>query len=525
MDHISSSPRRRAPHLVRAAALATALTLSTAGCIPASLLTTMSSEGTARGKQHTTQNPPTGSENLAKFYSQSLSWEKCDNLQCGWIEVPIDYSDPLGETLKLRVRKAPATGSARGTLFASNGINSITGLKFLKEVDSNVTPEVRKAYDIVEIDHRGTGQSNPIICLDDADMDFRYGSDPTPETEEEARIGNDIYAKFAQTCKNKYPKVLPHVSALDAAKDMDIARAVMGEKQLNYLGLDYGTYLGTIYADLFPTYVGRFVFDLAIPPDLTNKEIILATAAAREKNTQDYARHCITQGNCPLGSSPAAVSAQLKNFVTLREKEPLPVRNDPRVKELTEGWALIAVFAGILSSERWNPLTEAIRAAQQGDGTSLFQIAAAWVGRKDGRYPSGDDQTAHAVECLNRDSPMPSEDEQTAGEKELMQASPTWENTFSMIPVCEGWLVPPKLTPKRVTASGSNPILIVGSPQNPIFPYAWSERLAQQLDHSRHIRHEGHVSSGYPKKNTCVDRTVDDYLLNSKAPEQRQTSC
>lgn len=67
--------------------------------------------------------------------------------------------------------------------------------------------------------------------------------------------------------------MLAHVSTVDAAKDMDILRAALGEAKLHYLGKSYGTFLGSTYAGLFPAKVGRFVLDGVVPPDLTSSEL------------------------------------------------------------------------------------------------------------------------------------------------------------------------------------------------------------------------------------------------------------
>ena len=109
----------------------------------------------------------------------------------------------------------------------------------------------------------------PIDCVTDSELDRFLGSDPTPDDPAEEQNFAQTSRDFAQGCSRNAAPLLAHVSTEEAARDMDILRAALGEKKLTYLGKSYGTYLGAIYADLFPDNVGRMVLDGVVPPDLT----------------------------------------------------------------------------------------------------------------------------------------------------------------------------------------------------------------------------------------------------------------
>jgi pimeloyl-ACP methyl ester carboxylesterase len=51
---------------------------------------------------------------------------------------------------------------------------------------------------------------------------------------------------------------------------------------LNYLGKSYGTYLGTLYASLYPSKVGKMILDGAIDPSLSIKKQNLAQSKGFE---------------------------------------------------------------------------------------------------------------------------------------------------------------------------------------------------------------------------------------------------
>ena len=80
---------------------------------------------------------------------------------------------------------------------------------------------------------------------------------------------------MGQGCEQKSGTVAPHVSTPEAARDMDVLRAALGESQLTYLGKSYGTYLGATYAELFPDKVGRFVLDGAVDVSLDASSTVL----------------------------------------------------------------------------------------------------------------------------------------------------------------------------------------------------------------------------------------------------------
>ncbi|WP_116115035.1 alpha/beta hydrolase [Austwickia chelonae] len=525
MSRSPASSTSRTRRVAKALAAVTALTLTAAGCVPASFLPGMM-DGDASTPEHKRPlAPPPGYEKLAKFYSQSLSWEKCDDHECTWIEVPLDHDKPDGETLKLRARKAPATGKASRTLFVNPGGPGGSAVDLAKDAKYAVTSPIREIYDVVGVDPRGVGQSNPLICVGDDDLDFMHGSDPTPDSSSEKTVADAIPGLFGESCQRKNPQLFRHISTLDVAKDMDIARAVMGEKQMDYLGFSYGTFLGSIYADLFPKYVGRFILDGAVPPDLTTKELALGQTQGFEKATKAYLAHCVAQADCPFGTSPSASYSMLRQFIYKVEAQPLPVEGDPRVKKLTEGWATVAIMASLYSKDSWDPLTEAAHKADKGDGTELFRIAADSLERQDGRYLNNSSQALRAVDCLDRPTPKLLPSEQASQSLEFTTSSPLWGLMMADTSFCANWPAAPKLQPRRVTASGSNPIVVIGTTRDPATPYEWSERLADQLEQSRHIRHDGDGHTVYPSRSQCVDAAVDDYLLNGKAPEKRRTDC
>ncbi len=79
---------------------------------------------------------------------------------------------------------------------------------------------------------------------------------PRPRSSDYDRVNRE----FGEGCLEHSGDLTRHISTVEAVKDMDILRAALGERQLDYLGASYGTLLGATYADMFPG-VRRMVLD------------------------------------------------------------------------------------------------------------------------------------------------------------------------------------------------------------------------------------------------------------------------
>ena len=339
------SPRTR--HIVTSLAVALVVVLSVSACV---IGPSGQSPAVSPAQKRAAQVPPSGQEPLARFYGQDLAWSDCGPNQCAKLSVPIDYSHPDGDTLKLAVLKVEAASPSDriGSLVVNPGGPGGSGVSYARAADSIVTKAVRAVYDLVGFDPRGVGLSSPIECLNDRELDSFLGSDPTPDNKGEEQHLADGAKAFADKCKANGGPLLGHVSTIEAAKDMDVLRAALAETKLDYLGKSYGTFLGATYADLFPTKVGRFVLDGAIDPNLTSSQVNEGQAVGFETETRAYVQDCVRRGGCPLGNSLDSGMQRLRDFLTSLDSRPLPL-NDRYVKALTEGWGSLGIAVAIVA--------------------------------------------------------------------------------------------------------------------------------------------------------------------------------
>ena len=215
----------------------------------------------------------------------------------------------------------------------------------------------------------------------------------------------------------------------------------------------YGTYLGTVYADLFPAQVGRMVLDGAMPPSLSDTELSLGQAQGFETATRSYVEDCVKKGGCPLGGSVDDGMAAIRELLKSVDAKPLPIKGDPRVKELTEGWASMGMAAAMYSQQQWPELTNALRGAKAGDGTGLFSLAAQYAEREsDGSYGGNIMQVISAVNCLDHPVERMTEAQQEQQVAEFTKVAPTWGRFMAGSSyTCLNWPVQSTNKPRVIT--------------------------------------------------------------------------
>lgn len=196
-------------------------------------------------------------EGLSSYYTQKLSWRDCgvEGFACTTMKAPKDYDKPDGGDIELAVSRKKATGPGEriGSLLVNPGGPGGSAIGYLQGYAALGYPaQVRARYDMVAIDPRGVARSESVECLTGPEMDVYTQVDQTPDDEAEVRKLSASFEKFAAGCEKRSGEILPYVSTVDTARDMDVLRALLGDEKLNYVGASYGTFLGATYADLFP---------------------------------------------------------------------------------------------------------------------------------------------------------------------------------------------------------------------------------------------------------------------------------
>ncbi|EFL33801.1 protease [Streptomyces viridochromogenes DSM 40736] len=383
--------------------------------------------------------------------------------------------------------------------------------------------EVRARYDMVAVDPRGVAGSEPVTCLDGPGMDRYTRTDITPDDEKETTGLVAAYRTFAEGCGADSPRLLRHVSTVEAARDMDIVRAALGDEKLNYVGASYGTFLGATYAGLFPGRAGRLVLDGAMDPSLPARRLNLEQTAGFDTAFRSFAKDCVRRTDCPLGkagTSPEQVGRNLKAFFGKLDARPVRT-GDADGRRLTESLATTGVIAAMYDEGAWQQLREALTSVmKKNDGSGLLVLSDSYFERDaDGRYSNLMFANA-AVNCLDLPAAFDTPDEVRRALPAFRKASPVFGEGLAWAALnCAYWPVHATGEPHRIEAKGAAPIVVVGTTRDPATPYRWARALAGQLSSGRLLTYEGDGHTAYGRGSSCIDRTINAYLLRGTPPQ------
>lgn len=476
-----------------------------------------------------------GPDPLARYHHQRLDWKSCvqgsgdaigkeleeAGAQCADVSVPLNYDDPDGRTITVAVSRIRATDTAHrvGPLLLNGGGPGGQTLGDPPWV-RRAMKEVGARYDVVGVDPRFVGRSTPLDCKWPTGSAFRgAGTD---------RAGFDRMAAFAEElarrCRTHEGAVLPYVSTRNTARDMDVVRAALGERRISYLGYSYGSYLGSVYATMFPGRVDRVVLDGVVDPDRFGPRLLRGTEPANRHALANWAAWAAARdATYGLGRTRTAVLATVDRVQEAAARTPLRLgghRVDAHVLPLV-------VFNG-LSQDNDHAFTDFAQAVRDlrraSDGHTV--TPSPWLAdtltflltATDSHY--GSVQTA--ILCGDVAAPRDTEtywrDVQRARPRDAL-FSPV---TRSIGP-CAFWETPRE---RPTVIRDDLPALLVNATGDPRTTYRSAVAVRRAWPSSRLLtlrnadQHAVYGVFGSP----CVDATVNAYLATGELP-RRDVTC
>jgi len=468
---------------------------------------------------------------LAKYENQNLVWATCyESFECTDLLVPVDYADLTVGTFKIAVLRYKAQDQAKriGSLIVNPGGPGGSGVDYAYNAEYVFDPDVLDRYDIVGFDPRGVNRSAPIECLTDEETDVSYASDAKPDTEAELEKALADSKDFIDKCESAN-EFLSHYSTAAAARDMDILRAALGDKKLNYFGKSYGTYLGTLYAQFFPGNVGRMVLDGALDPNISILEQNISQAKGFDGALDAFLADCAKQDDCPLPKNKQEATSKIITLFATASLNPLPrktkVENDKRTA--TESLIILGTASALYDDvDGWPKLRTAFLEGQQGFGDTFLDLADQYTGRSpDGTYTSNELDSGAIIDCL--DWPDTRSLEKTkADAQRFSDAAPVFGPYLAYTNIACKYLTLPtkdKLTraTNKITAINTAPVIVIGTTRDPATPYEWSVGLNQIFKNSKLISLDADGHTGQGRGSACVDDAVDAYLLHGDLRERK----
>jgi len=505
-----------------------------AGAVPAAALPAAGPAPAASSKA----SVPKG---LESFYGQKVEWYDCvatagveksaekTGFQCAKVTVPLDYSQPDGQTIEIAMKKHLATGSVRqGTLFMNPGGPGGSGVDNVGAMATTTFAGVQSAYDIIGFDPRGVGSSTAITCSTDAEAKAMEGVSPVDAAgapvafEKRATVMSERFKQLEADCasRTKPTELLDHVDTVSVARDLDILRALSGDQKLNYAGFSYGTYLGATYAELFPANTGRLVLDGALDPSLSYSERRQGQARGFERALRNYVAWCQSGQSCPLTGGTDAGVQQIGDVFTSANQSPVP-SSDPNRPVTGEEMKRIVGFILYFPESSWSAVSEALAQVINEHDASAFRAMADQIAAQ----PQVNAGANIGINCLDYrvEGNMAT---WTAQSKELERIAPRFATVTEAGDLgCQAWGHTGTQPSKALHAKGAAPILVIGTTGDPATPYEWAEALADQLDSGQLLTWEGNGHAAYTNSGhgPCVTQAVDTYLLTGTMPKKGLT--
>lgn len=465
-----------------------------------------------------------GVDNVDTF-EKKLTWGTCqgeeapkDPFECASLTVPANYRDAEGDTLKVALIRLPASeGKAKGIILTNPGGPGASGLEFVQYAGDDLADSLGlEEFDIVGFDPRGVDRSGGVRCLTDEQLDGFLYLDVTPDTPAETELDKKSES-YDNVCTDKYGTALKNFSTEYAARDMDLIRASMGFEKMHYLGISYGTYLGGVYATLFPDRVASMVLDAAFDPQGDTPEQEYTTQAEGfEKAFNSWVKWCEDfEEKCSFNSDDVkkdwlALAAKLDKTSLVSGK-----------RDVNHNVMDKATRSSLYAESMWKELGRALALARDGDGAALLKIADNDNGRaEDGTYSTQSD-SSYVIRCASGMEQQESKDPK-ALLKKLQTIAPWYARDFEESDFsdagCEDGFGSPTLA--EVKYSGTAPVVVVGGKNDPATPFRWSEEMTRNMgDAARLVTFtgEGHSQILVAR---CVDKIAGAVLARGVLPKK-----
>lgn len=466
-------------------------------------------------------------------HTTAVHWTPCDSkFRCATIPVPIEYSHPNLGTIKLSVVELPSTGlHPIGDVFTNPGGPGASGVQFLEQNYSSFSKRLRANFNLVSWDPRGVGASTPAVsCLNAAQMRRFTMLTPNPTTPKQVHRVLTATRQYVTGCQAHTPHlVLANVGTRTTIEDLDTLRADLGQAKLDYLGFSYGTYIGELYAQRYPTHIRAMVLDGTIDPSLGLVGSDEQQALGFEGDLRAFFSWCNTNGACHQQLPNGAKNEYDQLMARFASGEDDTATFKPRyggTQQVTLGVAELGVISTLYAKSEWPYLGQAIAQGLTkvaGNGNLLAEFAYEYEGlQSNGTFTNEQDANV-AVNCLDSPSPRSvSYYEKLA--KQLAKTAPNFgasEAWGSLI--CGLWPYPAQGTPSAIHAPGTPKILVIGSTNDPATPYVWAKAVAKELDNAELLTRSGSGHTGY-FFSSCIRSWVDGYFASLSLPP-KNTVC
>ncbi|WP_438295742.1 alpha/beta hydrolase [Streptomyces sp. HUAS TT7] len=453
-----------------------------------------------------------------------LVWSSCNDtstpaLQCAMLDVPVDYADPHGRKIKIKVNRLPATApksKQQGPILLNPGGPGDSGLWMPAYISGQIPKDVASTYDWIGFDPRGTNGSEPhVVC----DAHYFDGERPDYQVSQgTSKAWLKKAAGYAADCAADWSWLMPHMTTADNARDMDGIRRALGAPKINFYGGSWGTSLGSTYGQLFPSHVRRMVLDSIVGPTITWYDHNVLQDKEHQRRFDAFAVWAAkADAVYHLGTDAAAVEKAYQQVEADLRSNPVdaaPARGKIGPAEFEDTF-----YGGGYNFLRWPRMATVLSAYVTHHDTQPLNTAYnlyAAPGAYDGAFPA-----YNAAQCT--ESAWPRDWEFWKKDQAKVNASApfyTYNNMWYNA-ACMFW--PYQGDPAgrmKITGKGLPPVLLFQATEDAATPYEGGLAMHDALPGSKLVvQNGGSFHEILFHGNACLDDTFTDYLRDGSLPK------
>ena len=458
-----------------------------------------------------------------------LAWATCtkpgrEAFECATARVPMNYAKPQGRKITLAVIRLRATDQTHriGSLFFNPGGPGGPGVEGLAQIAGFFPTQLRNRFDLVSWDPRGVGESTSVQCFASEAAEARFRSSvsliPVGKNQEQQLIKNN--AELGRKCARRSGDLLRFVSTADTARDLDLLRAAVGDRKLNYYGISYGTFLGATYANLFPKRVRALVLDGDVNPQAwvtgqpTAKGRMLGTFLRQKSDTGSaktlnaFLNLCgrATTDRCAFSAGSAAdTRSKFATMIKSMRRHSLQTRGGYTYAQVIDKAANDIYFTGL-----WSHLAQALQDVWLDHAVTR---AEPLLGQK---YAGIGQQ----LSIMCGESPNPPASTFAWQSSFATDRSGTTGPYWSWIPSgCASW---PATAALRYVGPWNKrtakPILVMSTTFDPATPYQGAQFMTKTLARARLLTVDGYGHTALFNTSTCANDYSSRYFIEGRLP-------
>lgn len=448
---------------------------------------------------------------------KSIDSEDSDKFDCGRVDVPLDYAQPEGEKISIALIRLRASGSRVGAVLYNPGGPGASGFDYVASMGQTYVDDLQlEEFDFVGFDPRGVDRSSGLRCQTDKEVDKYMYPDSTPDTPAEEVFLQEAHDSFATACNAKYGAKLQFYSTANTARDMDVIRIAMGDEKISYLGVSYGTYLGAVYASMFPDRVRSMVLDAAFEPKGDSiEERYMTQMRGFEKAMNNWIAWCEKEARCAFQSSD--VGARWDALYAKLDNQPVAGKDGRLANQAVLD---TATTSALYSESRWSDLARALADAEAGDVEGMWYLADSYNDRQDDGTYLTSNQSFSVITCasgiLYDAVPNP---------EELLQKMQTEAPRMSIGATAEQLAAPSdcrtymnEMPIATVEYTGDAPVLIIGGENDPATPMRWSTKMRAKMGPNAALLTYSGEGHGQVLESKCVNAAASAVLTAMELP-------